>query len=45
MKSKLMNHITLWLSALDIDAYERPELANTITQMCEYFYKLGNSKK
>ena len=45
MNTKLQKHIKLWLSALDVDAEERPQLANTLAQMCEYFYKLGKIAK
>lgn len=38
-------HIKKWMRALDIDSEERPGLAQTISQLCEYFYKLGKSKQ
>lgn len=45
MKKELKRHIDLWLTTLDVDEEELPELANTLAQMCEYFYKLGKLTK
>lgn len=45
MDYKLNKHVELWLDALDIDRDERPHLADTIAQMCEYFFKLGKRSK
>ena len=45
MDPDLKKHINLWLDALDVDADERPQLAVTLTQMCEYFFKLGKLAK
>lgn len=45
MDAELNKHINLWLSALNIDTEERPELANILVQMCEYFFKLGQLDK
>lgn len=34
MKKELKRHIDLWLTALDVDEEERPELAKTLVQIC-----------